>query len=210
MKTITMLTEIATTMERHQLPATVQVGSIELSGRGYIHNAWGRAGRLEGMSISFTLRCRPDHLHNIIKLGVTIDFASAVSADVSPASHLFRSGRAAIKAGRYLPYHHMGDPSQRVKAYAENWLDFRATCDIATLQCLNTYCRDNERAKVSICNDHDLAAAGGWTFARRYEKPRPMLISSAIAKKLRAKGNAKKWQGLLPIEQRAADQKRYE
>lgn len=212
MKTIQLIEACIDNMKAINLPADIQIGSFKVTSSGHLINWAGTCGQYEGSQISFNIKFRTDHIQHLLDIGVKINLNEAVMADLSPKALRFKSGRDAIKQGRYAPYYYQGNPDNPQTGVIENWLIAPARCSLATLQMLDRYCRDNHRDKIAIDNDTCLAAQGWPKKARYTQAPSICLMSKAVAKSIRKNVADKKknLSTLHPVERRAIDQKKYE
>lgn len=210
MKTIQLISACIENMTAINLPATIEIGSFRVASRGHLNNWAGTVGEYLGSTISFNIKFRPDHIQHLLDIGVKINLESAVMADLSEKALRFKSGREAIKQGRYAPYYYMGNPDNRQTGVIENWLLTTASCSLSTLKTLDRYCRDNHRGEIAIDNYHNLVAVG-WKKKERYAIG-VSIMSKIVAKAIRKNvANKKKnIDTLLPIEKRALAQKKYE
>lgn len=210
MKTIQLISEVIERMRAINLPATIEVGSFKVASHGHLINWGGTQGAYISSTISFDISFRPDHIQHLLDMGVKINLKDVAMAGLSPKALRFKSGREAIKQGRYAPYYYMGNPNNAQTGVVENWLLAAATCSISTLQTLDRYCRDNHRDKIVIDNDHNLVAAG-WKKKEKYSTGFSIL-SKPVAESIRRNvaNKKRKATNLLPIEKRALAQKKYE
>lgn len=188
MKTIKFLAETINLMKENGTPAQIKVGTFEIKSTGGLHFWAGNTGTFDNYILTFEIEFRPDHIQRLLDLGVKIDF-STVRRSIGTGSPFYKTGREAIKEGRYY---------QRTGAVAENWLLATGSSSIATLINLDAVCRDNHLHHISIHND----TCTGWT-KKRYALPAPgkSLFYKNIRKNIAAK--SKKYADLLPIEKLA-------
>jgi hypothetical protein len=204
MKTINFIRDSIQKMNELQIPAEINIGSFKVESRGSLVNWAGRQGEYRSSVIYFRLQFRPDHIQFLFKLGVKIDLQNCKMAGLSPKSLRFKSGREAIKQGKYAPYYYQGNPENNQTGVIENWLETQATCEPYVLDKLDKICRDNHRDEVSIHNDTVLINAG---FIQKIKYSRFISIESQYSniKALRRNANGKKY--LLPIHKRVLKMK---
>jgi hypothetical protein len=188
MKTIKFLADSINFMKANGTPANITVGTFKIESRGSLHFWAGQTGTFETCSLSFEIEFRPDHIQKLIDMGVKIDF-NTIKSSMSAGSPYFKTGRDAIKQGRYY---------SRTGGVAENWLIASAKCGLDTLLKLDAFCRDNHLHHISIHND----TCTGWNKAKYpYIEPKKSLFYKNVRKNLAAK--SKKYADLLPIEKLA-------
>lgn len=201
MNTITFISNSIKEMQKLQVPATITIGTITVESRGCLHNWAGRNGNYESSSIKFRLNFRPDHIQNLLDMGVTIDFNTVKMSGLSENAKRFKAGRAAIKQGRYAPYYYMGNPDNAITGVIENWLDADATCSPSTLDALDKFCRDNHRNEIAIHNDTVLSGSG-WKFKPHYQSNIDISSQYFNIKAIRKTAIGKPACKLLPIQKR--------
>lgn len=160
MKTINFLSQSLKLAKQIGTPANISVGTFKIDCTGSLHFWAGRQGTFDNYSLKFQLQFRPDHIQMLINLGVKINLKSAKMSGLSEKALRFKSGRDAIKQGKYAPYYYMGNPDNNVTGMIDNWLLADASCNIETLEKLNAICRDNHLHHIAIHNDTVLRAAG--------------------------------------------------
>lgn len=187
MKTIKFLADAISLMKTNGTPANITVGSFEIKSKGSLHFWAGKTGTFDNYTLSFDLEFRPDHIQHLLNMGVVINFNTVVSS-MSAGSPYYKTGRDAIKQGRYYT---------RTGGVAENWLKASAQCNIATLLQLDSVCRDNHLNEIAIHND----TCTGWAKKRFYVEPKKSIFYKNVRKNITAK--SKKYTDLLPVEKLA-------
>lgn len=206
MKTIQFISESIDKMQQLQIPANIQIGTFKVESTGCLINWCGKQGEYNRSKITFTLNFRPDHIQTLMDMGVKIEFNSAVMSGLGTKSKRFKSGREAIKQGRYAPYYYMGDPNNAQTGVIENWLNADASCDINVLKQLDKICRDNHRDEISIHNNTVLSGAG-WKIKEHYCRTISIESQYFNIKAIRRNANGKKYESFLPIHKRVLNLK---
>jgi hypothetical protein len=201
MKTIKFIEESIKLMQLLQLPADIKIGTFTIKSTGSLVNWAGKSGEFTHSEIKFTLIFRPDHIEGLKKMGVKIDLKNCKMNNLSPTALRFKSGREAIKQGRYAPYYYEGNPNNAITGVMENWIDAPASCSLSTLLVLDDFCRENHRNELALHNDTVLAT-NGWRSKTKYSQSIPIESQYHNIKAIRINAHAKKYENLLPIEKR--------
>lgn len=201
MKTIQFISDAVESMKKVQIPANIEIGTFKVNSKGSLNNWAGNVGTFQSCNISFNLNFRPDHIQNLLDMGIKIDFNTVVMAGISENCLRFKKGREAIKQGRYAPYFYMGNPENKQTGVVENWLNANASCSIEVLKKLDAICRDNHRGEIAINNDTCLKNAN-WKFKQKYSSQIEIESQYKNIKAIRKNTIGKPAYKLQPIEKR--------
>lgn len=198
MKTIKFLNEAINLMTTNGTPANINIGTFEIKSKGDLHFWAGRTGTFDDYSLLFDIVFTTQHIQLLIEMGVRLNFKT-IRTDMSDRSPFYKTGKAAIKNGRYY---------QRTGCVAENWLRASATCSISTLTQLDKLCRDNHLGEIAIHNDTVLAKAGIEMGKKYFSATKIDEKISSFGKMIRKNIHIKRLDtingtGMLPIEVRA-------
>lgn len=213
MKTIKFIIEAIKLSKTIGTPANIEVGTFKVVSIGSLHHSMGRTGTCDSHKIFFELEFNPTHIQRLLDIGVKIDFNSVKMANISEKSLRFKSGKEAIKQGRYAPYYYMGNPKNTQTGVVENTLHANASCTVDILASIKDYCRCNHLHHVSIDNYFELAKYG-WVPVERIIAPSKADVNiTAFGKMIRKNVTDKRKNtftgGLLPIEKRAMNKTTY-